>query len=454
MNWNLATILPLLMFPALFAAILTGFPVGFSIAGTAIVFGLVGYDQGLFQWSDFGFVSQRVFNYVQEISLIAVPLFIFMGLMLEKSGVANELLEAIQYLFKRIKGGLAIGVVLVGALLAASTGIVGATVVTMGAISLPTMLQQRYQKELACGTIAAAGTLGQIIPPSIVLVILSGLMNEDVGNLFVGAILPGLLLVLLYMTYIFIRVMLQPHLAPPAESSTYSDIDGMTLLRKLSASLAPPIVLITVVLGSILFGIAPPTEASACGAVGVVIIAGLKRKCSFEVLRNTLSGTVSMTAMVFMILIGAQFFSVVFRGLYGEDVIIDLVRAFELEREWVLAAIMIMMFFLGFFLDFIEICFIIVPIFGPILTDELGFDKLWISILFAVNLQTSFLTPPFGFALFYLKAVAPEGVRTSHIYRGIVPFVLLQIFCLGILYAFPEIILWLPRQIFGPTPLP
>jgi tripartite ATP-independent transporter DctM subunit len=440
---DLETILPLAMFFCLFLAILSGFPVAFTLAGTAFAFALIGYSADIFMLSDFGFIPSKVFGIVQNVTLLAVPLFVFMGVTLEKSGIAEDLLNAMERLLSRVRGGLTIALILVGALLAASTGIVGATVVTMGVLALPTMLQRSYDKKLATGTIAASGTLGQIIPPSIVLVLLGDMMNVAVADLFAGAIIPGTVLVLCYILYVFTRVMINPALAPPLESP------APLTIPQLLTSLLPPLFLIWLVLGTILLGVASPTEAAACGAVGALLLAFIRRKLSLGVLKEIADQTTAMSAMVFTLLIGAQFFSVVFRGLYGDELITDFILDLEVSRYWVLFIVMLIMFALGFFLDFIEICFIIVPLVAPILTLELGMNGIWIAILFAVNLQTSFLTPPFGFALFYLKGVAPPEVTTADIYRGIIPYVLIQLLVLVLLFSFPALVTFLPAYFFG-----
>ena len=440
--------LPLAMFVVLLGLLMLGFPVAFTIAGTALLFGLIGVCLDIFRFSDFIFIPARIHGIVQNVTLIAVPLFVFMGTMLEGSGLAKELLETIQILLRRFKGGLAIAVVLVGMLLAASTGIVGATVVTMGTLSLPTMLQWRYDKALACGTIAASGTLGQIIPPSIVLVLLGDMMNVDVGDLFVGAIFPGLVLVSAYVIYIFIAVWWRPELAPTISSNDMDLPDGLALWRYLGRSLLPSALLIIIVLGSILLGIASPTEASACGAGGALIITWAKRRLTMKILRNVLRKTALITSMVFAILIGAQFLGVVFRGLGGDELVTSLIIESQIPRIYVLVFVMLLLFVLGFFLDFIEICFIVIPLVAPLLIDQLGFNALWLSILIAINLQTSFLTPPFGFALFYLKGVAPPEIKTMDLYRGIIPFVIIQLVVLVLLFSFPQIVLWLPAWVF------
>lgn len=439
-------ILPLSMFPVLLMVILSGYPVAFTLSGTALVFALLGHYFDLFYLEDLGFIPLRVYGIVQKFTLVAVPLFVFMGLTLEKSGVARELLTAINRIFQRQRGSLAIGVVVVGAMLAASTGIVGATVVTMGVLSLPTMLEYGYDKKLATGSIAAAGTLGQIIPPSIVLVLLGDMMNVDVGDLFVGSMIPGLLLVGAYILYIRGRIFFSPDLAPKATID--ADSKGWALLEpQLWRALGPPLFLVSLVLGSILGGLASPTEAAACGALGALIVAFSKRKLNKVMLQQVMEDTAKVTAMVFFILVGAQFFGVVFRGLAGDELITELLMELGLHRDLVLFLLMVLLFGLGFFLDFLEICFIVIPIVLPIMT-SLGYEPLWLGVLIAVNLQTSFLTPPFGFALFYLKGVAPPEIKTGDIYKGVMPFVLIQIGILVTLVMFPQLVTYLPYQVF------
>ena len=442
---NAETLLPILMFFFLFVFIMTGFPVAFSLAGTAFLFAMLGYYFDLFLLSDFGFIPSKIFGVIQNVTLLAVPLFILMGIILEKSGISEDLLGTMEKMFRKIRGGLPIALILVGALLAASTGIVGATVVTMGILALPPMLARNYDKKLACGTIAASGTLGQIIPPSIVLVLLGDMMNVAVADLFAGALVPGFLLVLLYILYVYIRIRLNPGLAP-----IKSDLDqkiGVSL-KQVFSSLVPPLLLMLLVLGSILFGVASPTESAACGAVGALILTIIKGKFSWNLLWVAAKKTTSMTTMVFTLLIGAQFFSVVFRGLYGDELITDFILDLEVNRYIVFIIVMLLMFFLGFFLDFIEICFIVIPLVAPILTGELGLNPIWLAIMFAVNLQTSFLTPPFGFALFYLKGVAPPQISTLDIYIGIIPFVIIQLATLLILACFPSLVTVLPELLF------
>ena len=436
---------PLFMFVVLLGLICSGFPVAFTLMGTALIFGVIGHFTEYFYLSDFGFLPSRIWGIMNKITLTAVPLFIFMGITLEKAGIAEDLLLSTEKILKRIKGSLLFTVIIVGAVLAASTGIVGASVVTMGVLALPTLLKRGFSKELSCGTIAASGTLGQIIPPSIVLVLLGEMMQVDVGDLFTGALIPGLILVGLYMTLVAIYLFFgKKHFV---EAPMEGDSEPLNAKELLSA-IVPPVVLMVVVLGSILFGLASPTEAAACGAFMALVIAAVKKKLNKEVLKSVMQQTASITGMVFMLLIGAQFFGVVFRGLGGDDLINTLVLSNEMSQTSFLIFVMILIFILGFFLDFLEICFILIPMLMPIFM-EYGVDKLWLAILIAINLQTSFLTPPFGFSLFYLKGVAPPEVKTSHIYRGIIPFVICQIVLIGLVSLFPSLVTWLPKVVFG-----
>ncbi|MEM1120851.1 MAG: TRAP transporter large permease subunit [Bacteroidota bacterium] len=427
-------IFAILLFIFIFLLILSGYPVAFTLGGLSVIFGLI------FLGPDFfNFLPSRIMGTVTNVVLLAVPLFIFMGIMLEKSGLAESLLETMAMLFGTMKGGLAISVVIVGALLAASTGIVGATVITMGLISLPTMLKRGYSTELATGTIAASGTLGQIIPPSVVLVLLGSVLNVSVGDLFAAALVPGILLVLCYIIYIVGYSLVYPEKAPsmPAEEIAAFRGEGFAL-RVLKAFLLP-LVLIAAVLGSILAGIASPTEASAIGALGATILTIIQGKFSWEILKEVMQETTHLTTMVFIILIGATTFALVFRGMGGDDYLIDLIEGANLSPMGFLFLVMIVVFIAGFFIDFIEIIFIIVPVVAPIFANY-DMNLVWIGILLALNLQTSFLSPPFGFSLFYLKGVAPDGVTTQHLYRGIIPFVLIQLVFLVAVIFFPEIV--------------
>ncbi len=424
------------MFLALSVLLFAGFPVAFTLLGVSLVFGLVG-----FGWDFFNLLPLRIWGVMTNFTLVAVPLFVFMGVMLERSGIARELIEAMGGLLGRLRGGLAVAVVVVGALLGASTGIVGATVVTMGLLALPTMIDRGYQQELATGTVAASGTLGQIIPPSIVLVLLGDIIGVSVGDLFVGAVLPGLLLVFLYIGYILLRSRLQPELAPEIAGGR---VAAATLVR----ALLPPLFLMVAVLGSIFAGIASPTEAAGVGAAGATLLTVIKRRFSLAVLREVMETTTRLTSMVFIILCGAAAFGLVFRGLGGDMLVRDFVSHLPFGKWGVLTVVMAVVFVIGFFLDFIEITFIHIPVLAPIMI-HYGFDPVWFAVLFAVNLQTSFLTPPFGFALFYLKGTAPPGVSTLAIYRGIVPFVLLQLAALVLLILFPSFVTWLPARLAG-----
>jgi tripartite ATP-independent transporter DctM subunit len=434
------------MFLALTILLMAGFPVTFTLLGTALIFGMIG-----FGWDFFNLLPLRIWGRMTNVTLAAVPLFVFMGVMLERSGLAEELLNTMGLLFGRLKGGLAISVVVVGALLGASTGIVGATVVTMGLLAVPTMLRRGYQKELATGTVSASGTLGQIIPPSIVLVLIGDIVGVSVGDLFMGAVLPGLLLVSLFIFYILIAAYLRPDVAPAISKEELAAISSKQLAARVGKALFPPLFLMVAVLGSIFAGIASPTEAAAVGAVGATLLTVVNKKFNLAILREVMHTTVRLTCMVFIILCGAAAFGLVFRGLGGDTIVREFLGgiADKYSHTAVLAIVMLLIFFIGFFLDFIEITFIHVPVLAPIMID-FGYDPIWFCILLAVNLQTSFLTPPFGFSLFYLKAVTPPEVTTGHIYRGIIPFVLFQLIGLAIVVFFPRLATWLPDIVFGP----
>ena len=435
--------LPGILFLALTVLLMVGFPVAFTLLGTALFFGVWG-----FGWEFLNLLPMRIWGVMSNFTLIAVPLFIFMGVMLERSGIAEELLETMAILFGRIRGGLAISVVVVGALLGASTGIVGATVVTMGLLSLPTMLRHNYKPELATGTIAASGTLGQIIPPSIVLVLLGDIIGVSVGDLFIGAVLPGFTLVAFYIIYIATAVHIKPSLAPLIPLEQWREMVGPGFGIRVLKSLAAPLVLMVAVLGSIFTGVATPTEAAGVGAASATLLAIANRRFKLAILKEVMETTTRLTSMVFIILVGANAFGLVFRGLGGDHVVREFIRHIPYGKWGVLFIVMGLIFIIGFFLDFIEITFIHIPVLAPIMK-HLGFDPLWFGILFAVNLQTSFLTPPFGFALFYLKGVCPPQVTTGHIYRGIIPFVALQLAGLLIVVLVPELATWLPRVVFG-----
>ena len=423
-----------LMFVCLMAMLLLGYPVAFSLGAVALLFGGIFLDIAFFN-----LLPLQIWGVMTNFTLLAVPLFILMGIVLDKSGLAEDLLETMGLLFGKMRGGLALSVVLVGALLAATTGVVGATVVTMGVIALPTMLKRSYSPALAAGTIAAAGTLGQIIPPSIVLILLGDVMGVPVGRLFMGAVAPGVLLVSLFIVYISITAWLRPDIAPALEMA---EGDGKLIYRVLF-TLLPPLMLVLGVLGSIFFGIASPTESAAIGAIGAMLLAALHKRLTLQNLQEAMQQTTRLTSMVFLILIGATAFGLVFRGMGGAALVNDVMLNLPGGSWGFLAVSMILIFALGFFLDFLQICFIVVPILQPIAL-QLNIDLLWLAVLIGINLQTSFLTPPFGFSLFYLKAVAPPEVKIGHIYRGVLPFVIIQIILIIVLLAFPQTVLWLP----------
>ena len=430
--------MPLIMFTAVFGLLLLGFPVAFTIGGVAMLFGLYGFGTGFFN-----LLPLRIWGTMTNFTLLAVPLFIYMGVMLEKSGIAEELLESMALVFGKVKGGLAISVIFVGALMGASTGIVGATVVTMGLLSVPTMLRSRYSKALTTGTVAASGTLGQIIPPSIVLVLLGSIMNVPVGDLFIGAVIPGFILVFLYMLYIFIIAHIKPEWAPPIDQEILDRLSRRELMGKVFKALIPPLILMLAVLGSIFAGIASPTEAASVGAVGATVLTAIHGRFNYRIMKDVMDMTVRLTCMVFIILVGATTLGLVFRGLSGDVLVRRLITSLPFGKWGILSIVMSIIFIAGFFLDFIEITFIHVPVLAPIMV-SLGVDPLWLAVLIAVNLQTSFLTPPFGFSLFYLKGVTPPEVTTMDIYKGIIPFVIIQIIGLAIICLIPESVTWLP----------
>lgn len=426
--------LPLILFGVIFLLILIGYPVAFTLGGLSIIVGLIVFDSDFFY-----LLSLRVYGTMQNFVLLAVPLFIFMGIMLEKSGIAERLLHTMSMLFGQVRGGLAIAVVVVGAMLAASTGIVGATVVTMGLISLPTMLKNGYGPRISTGVIASSGTLGQIIPPSVVLVLLGSVLNVSVGDLFLAAIVPGICLVVIYLLYIIVYGQIFPERVPKVSKEQIQEFRSEGFSIEVLKSFLFPLILILIVLGSIFAGVASPTEAAGVGAFGAMILAMVSKKSSLKMLKEVMKETTMLTSMVFMILVGATAFSLVFRGLEGDKFLLNLIQSANLDATSFLILVMVIVFISGFFIDFIEIVFIIVPVVAPIFV-SLGIDLIWIGILLAVNLQTSFLTPPFGFALFYLKGVAPPEVKTKHIYQGIIPFVIIQLLFLILLILFPGLV--------------
>ncbi|MGR9101102.1 MAG: TRAP transporter large permease [Gammaproteobacteria bacterium] len=451
------------MFLAVFIVLLSGFPVAFALGGTALGFAFVGIRLDAFDSAFLEALPNRLFGIMNNDTLIAVPLFVFMGVMLERTRIAEDLLENMAELFGTLRGGLGIAVTLVGMLMAASTGIVGATVVTMGLLSLPTMLRHRYDPAVSCGTICASGTLGQIIPPSIVLVLLGDVISTayqqaqlemgifapetvSVGDLFAGALLPGLGLVLLYLLYIVVIAWLRPESMPSIVQTGATD-DRRSIYLRILKSLLPPLTLILAVLGSIMGGLATPTEAASVGAAGAIILAFLKGEFDRNRLNEVMRNTTRITSMVFLILIGAAIFSLVFRGFEGDELIVELLSDLPGGARGAVFFVMLIMFFLGFVLDFIEIIFVVVPIIGPVLL-AMDIDPVWLGVMFALNLQTSFLTPPFGFALFYLRGVAPPQLTTGQIYKGVVPFIVLQLFMLAVLAYWPELATWLPSIIY------
>jgi len=451
--------IPLVMFITVCLVLMAGYPVAFSLAGTALLFALAGTLTGHFDPAFLQAFPNRLFGIMGNSTLIAVPLFVLMGIMLEKSRLAEDLLSSMAELFGRFRSGLGVSVVIVGALLAASTGIVGATVVTMGLMSLPIMLNRGYSASQATGIITATGTLGQIIPPSIALVLLGDTLSSayqqaqlnmgiftpktvSIGDLFVGAIIPGLILVVLYCSYVI--WVARPSLIVAASS----DAPAQRQLSKVLTNLLPPVCLIVAVLGSIIAGVATPTEAAGVGAFGAILLAALKGQLTTARLREVVQGTTGVTSMVFLILIGAAVFSLVFRGFGGEEII---EQFFSDLPGGLLAAtflVMVVIFLLGFILDFIEITFVVIPIVGPVLL-AMGLDPVWLGVMIAINLQTSFLTPPFGFALFYLRGVAPDTVETSDMYRGVVPFILMQLLLMLLLSLWPQLATWLPDLVYN-----
>ena len=453
--------LSLLLFISIIAILLLGVPVSLALAGTSLIFAVIGIFLDEFEASFLTGLPNRIYGIMTNPTLLAIPLFVFMGITLEKSKIAENLLESLSVLFSGIRGGLAIAVTLIGMLLAASTGIVGATVVTMGLLALPTMQKNNYSTELSTGIICASGTLGQIIPPSIVLVMLGDVISSSyqytqmnlgnysprtvsVGDLFAGALIPGVILVLFYISYILLISYIDPKSAPKNKES---DI-GPENPKKIISSLLPPLGLMVLVLGSILLGMASPTEAAGIGAFGALIISYTRKTLNKKIVLEISNSTLKITGMVFFILISASVFSLVFRGFSGDELVHNFLTGLPGDKVSAMIITMIVIFILGFILDFIEITFVVIPIVAPILLG-MGFDPVWLGIMIAINLQTSFLTPPFGFALFYLRGVAPDTVKTQQIYKGIIPFVLIQIIMLVILSIYPEIITFLPDYIYS-----
>jgi len=449
------------LFLAAGISLLAGFPVAFTLAGIALIFALIGVMSGTFDPAFLGAFPSRIFGIMTNETLIAVPVFVFMGVMLERSKLADQLLQALAQLMRRVPGGLGLAVMLVGTLMAASTGIVGATVVTMGLLSLPTMLRNNYSPAVATGTICAAGTLGQIIPPSIVLILLADVLSNayqqaqlqlgnfspetiSVGELFAGALVPGLVLVGLYMLYLGLMALIRPSTMPVVKQEPDEDVSLLTLMNLL----AGPLFLIVAVLGSILAGLATPTEAAAVGATGAMLLALKQRQLSIATLREVVYQSARVSAMVFMILIGASLFSLVFRGYGGDEYVQSLLTGLPGGQAGALMIVMLALFLLGFILDFIEITYVVIPIVGPVLL-AMGIEPIWLGVMIAINLQTSFLTPPFGFSLFYLRGVAPPEIATTSIYKGVIPFIIIQVLMLGLLALWPALATWLPAVIYS-----
>jgi len=454
-------LMSLALFVAAGASLLAGFPVAFTLAGVALIFALIGIMTGIFDPSFMSAFPSRIFGIMSNETLIAVPVFVFMGVMLERSKLADQLLQALAQLMRKIPGGLGLAVMLVGTLMAASTGIVGATVVTMGLLSLPTMLRNNYDPSVATGSICVAGTLGQIIPPSIVLILLADVLSNayqqaqlsmgifspetiSVGELFAGALLPGLLLVGFYMLYLVLLAYFKPSVMPAVEQGPGDDVSLLTIL----SLLAGPLLLIVAVLGSILMGLATPTEAAAVGATGAMLLALKQKQLSVDTLRDVVYQSAKVSAMVFMILIGASLFSLVFRGYGGDEYVQSLLTNLPGGQAGALLIVMLVLFLLGFILDFIEITYVVIPIVGPVLL-AMGINPVWLGVMIAINLQTSFLTPPFGFSLFYLRGVAPPEIATTAIYRGVIPFIAIQLLMLGLLTLWPDLATWLPDKIYS-----
>ena len=449
------------LFVTVFIFLLSGYPVAFTLAGTALLFAGIGTLNGTFDNAFLEALPNRLFGIMMNQTLIAVPLFVFMGVMLERSRIAENLLETMGQLFGSMRGGIGISVTLVGMLLAASTGIVGATVVTMGLLSLPTMLKRGYDPRIATGTICASGTLGQIIPPSIILILLGDVLSSayqqaqldmgifspetlSVNDLFIGALIPGLLLVGLYIIYLLFVAWLKPDAMPAIPKEELQP--GDQLIKQVLKELIPPVLLIVIVLGSIIAGLATPTEAASVGAFGAMLLAIQRKQFNLQILREVMQSTTRVSSMVFMIFIGASIFSLVFRGFEGDEMVQRFLSDLPGGTYGALLIVMLVMFLLGSVLDFIEITFVVVPIVGPILL-AMGIDPVWLGILIAINLQTSFLTPPFGFALFYLRGIAPDTIKTTDIYKGVMPFIVIQLIALGAIAYWPELATWLPAQV-------
>jgi tripartite ATP-independent transporter DctM subunit len=434
-------LLAILMLVAFFGMLMAGVPVAITLATTGFVFGFIGFGTGLFN-----LLPARIFGVVSNYLWLAIPLFVFMGVMLEKSRLAEDLLDVVGHLAGGLKGGMALGIIGVGVLMGATTGIVGATVITLGLLTLPTLIRRGYDPGVACGAICASGTLGQILPPSLILILLSDIMQLSVGTLFAAAVMPGLLLAALYCAYIVILGMVRPDMVPAVPKAEREAMPRRELWLRFFKVVLPPVALVFSVLGSIIGGVAAPTEAASMGALGSIVVTALAGRMSFRVLKETVQSTTRITAMVMFILICAQVFALAFRGLRGEDLIHDLFAFLPGGVNADIWFLMLLIFVLGFFIEWIEISYIAVPLFLPVFVAQ-NVDIVWLAMLICVNLQTSFLTPPFGWSLFFLRGVAPPEIATRHMYLGVLPFIALQIFAVVILFFYPQIALWLPQAI-------
>jgi tripartite ATP-independent transporter DctM subunit len=434
-------ILAILMLVAFFGLLMAGVPVALTLAATGFVFGALGFGTGLFN-----LLPARIYGVVANYQWLAIPLFVFMGVMLEKSRLAEDLLDVVGHLAGGLKGGMALGIIGVGVLMGATTGIVGATVITLGLLTLPTLLRRGYDPGIACGAICASGTLGQIIPPSLILILLSDILQLSVGTLFAAAVVPGLLLAAIYCVYVVILGIVRPQMVPPVPKAERDSMPAGELWLRFFKVVLPPLSLVLSVLGSIIAGIAAPTEAASMGALGAILVTALAGRMSLRVLVETMQATTKITAMVMFILICAQVFSLAFRGLHGEDLIHDMFKFLPGGVNMDIWFLMLIIFVLGFFIEWIEISYIAVPLFLPVFVSQ-NVDMVWLAMLICVNLQTSFLTPPFGWALFFLRGVAPPEITTRHIYLGVIPFIAMQLLGLGLVFFFPQLALWLPKAI-------
>ena len=433
--------LAIAMIASFFVLTAVGVPVAIGISLVGFVFGFLGFGELLFN-----LLPARIYGVVTNYTLMAIPLFVFMGVMLERSKIAEQLIDVIGHLAGGMRGGMALAIIIVGVLLGASTGIVGATVVTLGLLTLPVLIRRGYDKSLAAGSICASGTLGQIIPPSLVLILLADITGQSVGTLFAAAMIPGLVLSAVYCIYVLGLGYFKPEMAPPIPVEEREQLQGMALFRRALYVIVPPLSLVAAVLGSIIGGVAAPTEAASMGAIGSIVVALIYRRFTFDLLKDAARAAVRITAMIFFILVAAQVFALAFRGLQGEHLVQDMFSMVPGGTTSALVFMMVLLFILGFFLEWIEISYIALPLFFPFFKLA-GVDPVWLAILVALNLQTSFLTPPFGWALFFLKGVAPPGVTTADIYKGVMPFIAMQVLMLFVLFMFPTLATWLPKAI-------